>query len=148
MSTPHIVQAQTDDLSSNHLCAMADGGLPSTDQISHGTNPLEFQAKQAHLIKELRSRAQKPPLGEFCMQDLVWTDHVTNGKGKYKTSKIAVIFWDRLDDFIQGEQHHPLYPCKFTKETIRVNGPNSLAFPRANSPALVVRFVTPNIELT
>ena len=142
------IETDPDDLSSNHFCAMADVGLPAPDQNSIETDPVAFQAKQADLIKELRSRVQKPPLGEFSMQDLVWTDQVTNGKGKYKTSKVAVIFWDRLDDFIQGEQHHPLYPCKFTKETIRVNGPNTLRKPRANSPALLVRFVTPNIELT
>ena len=135
-----------DDLSINDLCAMADDdGVHSVlqpDQQSQGSDPAAFETKQANLIKELRSRVQTPPLGEFCMQHLLWTDLVTNGKGKYRTSKVAVIFWDRLPDFIQGEQHDPLYPCKFTKETLRVNGPNSLRKPRANSPALLVRFVT------
>ena len=135
-----------DDLSINDLCAVADDdGLQSVlqaDQQSQGSDPAGFEAKQANLIKELRSRVQTPPLGEFCKQDLLWTDLVTNGKGKYRTSKVAKIFWDRLADFIQGEQHDPLYPCKFTKETLRVNGPNSLRKPRANNPALLVRFVT------
>jgi hypothetical protein len=110
-----------DDLSINDLCAMADDdGLQSVlqpDQHSQGSDPAAFQAKQANLIKELRSRVQTPPLGEFCMQDLLWTDLVTNGKGKYRISKVAMILWDRLADFIQGEQH-------------------------ANNPALLVRFVT------
>ena len=66
---------------------------------------------------------------------------MTHGKGKYKTSMLAVIYWGRLHDFIQREQDHPLYPCKFIKEIIRVTLANSLRFPCANSAAMVVRFV-------
>ena len=129
---------------------MANGGLDSlldVDDDLHQTDLVADQAKQLHLIMEMRNQVQNPPLGEFCFQDLEWTKHVTNGKGKYKNSMLAVIFWDRLPDFIQGEQHHPLYPCKFTKEIIRVTAANSLRSPRANSAAMVVRFVLLNIDL-
>ena len=34
------------------------------------------------------------------------------GKRKYETSMLAIIFWDKLDDFIKGEQHHSHSPCK------------------------------------
>ena len=128
---------------------MANGGLDSlwhVDDDLHQTDLVADHAKQLDLIMEMRDQVQNPPLGEFCFQDLVWTKDVTHGKGKYRTSMLAVILWDRLPDFIQGEQHHPLYPCKFTKEIIRVTASNSLRFPRANSAAMVVRFVLSNIE--
>ena len=70
----------------------------------------------------------------------MWTNHVTIGSGLHKGSKLDVILWERLDDFIFGEQHHPLYPCRFDDEVIRQNLPNSLRSPRAQSATLVVRF--------
>jgi hypothetical protein len=87
-----------------------------------------------------RERVQKCLIGKFRMEDLVWTDHVTNGSGVHKSSKLVVILWERLDDFIFGEEHHPLYPCRFNVEVIRRNLPNSLRSPHAHSAALVVRF--------
>ena len=74
------------------------------------------------------------------MENLVWTDHVTIGNGLHKGSKLVVILWERLDDSIYGEEHHPLYPCRFNAQVIRQNLPNSLRSPRAHSAALVVRF--------
>jgi hypothetical protein len=35
-----------------------------------------------------------------------------------KSSKLVVILWEMLDDFIFGEEHHPLYPCRFNVEVI------------------------------
>ena len=129
---------------------MANGGLYSlwhVDDDLHQTNLVANQAKQFDLTMEMRDLVQNPPLGEFCFQDLEWTERVTHGKGKYKNSMLAVIFWDRLPDFIQGEQHHPLYPCRFTKDIIRVTAANSLRSLCANSAAAVVRFVLFNIDL-
>ena len=60
----------------------------------------------------LRESLQDPPPGEFRMEDLVWTDHVTNGKGRHKASRLAVILWDRLKDFISGEEHHASLPMQ------------------------------------
>jgi len=103
-------------------------------------DPTTFWAQQVKIILALRERVQKPPIGEFRMEDLVWTDHVTTGNGLHRGSKLAVILWERLDDFISGEEHHPLYPCRFNAQVIRRNLPNSLRSPRAHSAALVVRF--------
>ena len=110
--------------------------------------PPTFRATQADLIFSLRERVQNPPPGAFAMDDLVWTNHVTQGQGTHKNSKLAVILWDRLQDFIQGEQQHPQFPCNFTKEIIRVNLPHSLRTPRAHSPAIVLRFdLLPSLRL-
>ena len=129
-------------VSVNHPLAMPHGGLQSScfsdDELAQ-TDPIVFHAKQAGLMKALKERVQIPPSGSFCMEDLVWTNHVTSGQGRYKSSKLAIILWDRLDDFIKGEEHHPHAPCKYTKEIVRVNLPNSLRSPRAHSPALLLR---------
>ena len=116
-----------------------DEGLPLPEYHFQNTDHQAFRSQQVHIIMTLRESLQDHPPGEFRMEDLVWTDHMTNGKGIQKTSKLAVILWDRLKDFISGEEHHPLYPCKFRAEVIRRNLPNSLRSPRAHSPALVVR---------
>ncbi len=102
--------------------------------------PAIFRATQADRIISLRERVQNPPPGAFAMENLVWTNHVTHGKGLQKTSKLAVILWDRLEDFINGEQQHPEFPCTFNKTRVRVNLPHSLRTPRADSAAIVLRF--------
>jgi hypothetical protein len=103
-------------------------------------DPTTFRAQQVKIILALRERVHKPPIGEFRMEDLVWTNHVTTGNSLHRGSKLAVILWERLDDFISGEEHHPLYPCRFNAQVIRRNLPNSLRSPRAHSAALVERF--------
>ena len=117
-----------------------NGGLHMMVDDLKLTDSTAFRAQQVNIILALRERVQNPPIGEFRMEDLVWTDHVTTGNGLHKNSKLAVILWERLDDFISGEEHHPLYPCKFNVEVIRRNLPNSLRSPRAHSAALAVRF--------
>lgn len=114
-------------------------GAERDEDLPHSA-PGTFRAMQADLIISLRERVQNPPPGAFSMNDLVWTNHITQGQGKQKTSKLAVILWDRLEDFIKGEEEHPQFPCNFTKEIVRVNLPNSLRTPRAHSPALVIRY--------
>ena len=111
----------------------------TTQEALHHTDPPTFRVQQVDILMALRESIQTLPPGEFRMEDLVWTDHVTHGKGRHKGSRMALIIWDRLEDFISGEQNHTLYPCKFNAEVIRRNLPNSLRSPRAYSPALVVR---------
>ena len=84
--------------------------------------------------------SSKSPPGAFAMDDLVWTNHITQGQGKRKSSLLAIILWDRLNDFIKGEEQYPQFPCNFTKEIVRVNLPHSLRTPRAHSPAIILRF--------
>lgn len=102
--------------------------------------PATFRATQVDLLISLRERVQNPPPGAFAMDDLVWTNHASQGQGIQKTSMLSVILWDRLEDFIKGEQQHPQFPCNFTKEIVRLNLPNSLRTPRAHSPAIVLRY--------
>ena len=76
------------------------GGSPLPhDDLEHTNMPV-LRAQQVDTIMALRERVQNPPPGESSLEDLVWTDHVTNGKG----SRLVVILWDRLDNFISREQ--------------------------------------------
>ena len=105
-------------------------------------DPTTFRVQQVNIILALRERerVQKPPIGEFGMEDLVWTDHVTTGSGLHRGSKLVVIIYEKLDDFISREEHYFLYPWRFNAHVIRRNLLNSLRSPRAHSAALVVRF--------
>ena len=78
------------------------GGLLLPQNDLENTDPPPFQAHQTNIIMGMRERVQNPLPGEFRMEDLVWTDHVTNGKGRHKGSRLVVILWDRLEDFISG----------------------------------------------
>ena len=116
---------------------MASSSTPQ-EPLEH-TDPPAFRVQQVDILMAMRESIQNPPPGEFRMEDLTWTDHITHGKGRHKGSRMAYILWDRLEDFISGEQNHTLYPCRFNADVIRRNLPNSLRSPRANSPAIVVR---------
>jgi hypothetical protein len=116
------------------------GGLSLPQGSLEHTDPPAFRAQQVDIAMTLRETIQSPPPGDFRMEDLLWTDHVTYENGRHKPSRMALIPWDRLGDFISGEEHNPLYPCRFNHDVIRRNLPNSLRSPRAHSPAIVIRF--------
>ena len=142
-STNNVLHTANAHIVSSHLESIPE----SDDELAHFA-PATFCAKQADLIFSLREKGQNPPLGAFAMDDLVWTNHVTHGQGLHKTSMLAVILWDRLEDFIQGEQQHPHFPYKFTKGIVRVNLPHSLRTPCAHSPTFVLRFdLLPTLKL-
>ena len=116
-----------------------NGGLHVLVDELKLTDPTAFRAQQVNIILALRERKFKNVI-LVSSKDLVWTDYVTTGSSVHKSSKLVVILWERLDDFIFGEEHHPLYPCRFNVKIIRRNLPNSLRSPRAHSAALVIRF--------
>jgi hypothetical protein len=70
------------------------------DDVLPRVTPTTFRATQVDFLISLIERVQNPPPSAFAMDDLVWTNHVLQGKGKQKTSMLAVILWDRLQDFI------------------------------------------------
>ena len=68
-----------------------NGGLHEMVNDLKLTDPTTFRAQQVNIILALRERVQTPPIGEFRMEDLVWTDHVTTCNGLHRGSKLAVI---------------------------------------------------------
>ena len=95
-----------------------------------------FQVVHADLIMRLQELIQYPLTCPFAFEDLQWTQQVLSGNGRYNTINYVVIPWERLHDFIVGEQNNDLFPCKFTKKIIKKNLPNSLSNPRANTPSI------------
>ena len=53
------------------------------------------------LVQRLRARTQYSVDGPFRKEDLQWTPLITSGGGRYKNNIIAVIPWNRLEDFIR-----------------------------------------------
>ena len=86
----------------------------SQEALQH-TDPPAFWIQQVDTLMGLRESIQTPPPGEFRMEDLVWTNHVTTGKGRHKGSKMTFILWDRLEDFISGEQNNTLYSMQIQR---------------------------------
>ena len=68
-----------------------NGGLHEMVDDLKLHDPTTFRAEQVNIILALRVRVQKPPIGEFIMEALVWTDHVTTESGLHKGSKLVVI---------------------------------------------------------
>lgn len=110
-----------------------------TEYLVEEDPPYQGQEKEATLIAALRQVVQNPPPGPFRRQDLTWDQYVTCGRGRYHANEVVVIPWCRLQDFIDGEESDPDYPCKFNKKIKKKNLPGTVAVPRANTPSLLIR---------
>jgi len=88
-------------------------------------------SRERDLLQALKAIVQEPPLGPFQKSNILWLPHVTSGHGLYNNAEIAVIPWDRLKDFIEGDQNNFDFQCKFvkTKDHIRSSTPNTLTHP-------------------
>jgi hypothetical protein len=71
----------------------------------------------------------------------MWLPHFTSGHGLYKEVKIAMMPWNQLEVFVEGDKNNPNFPCKFTKtkDHIRLSALGMLTHPRVNSTTLVYR---------
>ncbi len=89
----------------------------------------------------MKSIVQDHVFRPFLKNDFMWLPHLTNGHGLYKEVKIGVVPWNRLKDFVEGEQNNPNFPCKFTriKDHIRSSTPSMLTHPKANYATLVYK---------
>jgi hypothetical protein len=59
---------------------------------------------------------QSPPPEPFQKDHITWLLHVTSRHNFYKQIEIAVIPWDRLEDFVQGEQNNPEFFLQIYKD--------------------------------
>lgn len=101
--------------------------------------PYEGPERERELLKKLRDMKQTPPPGPFCKEDVAWIPIRTQSAGQYFLHEVAVIPWSRLDDFRNGEGMDKMFPCRFTKETLKKRPPGSLKTPRANSASKVIK---------
>ncbi len=100
-----------------------DGGIPEVFEDT----PL-LRSKEANLLQALKAIMQETPPRPFQRFDIMGLPHITSGHGLYTNAEIAVIPWDCLEDFVEGEQNNPNFPCKFTrtKDHFRSSAPNTL----------------------
>ncbi len=97
-------------------------------------NPRDFWGYTFHSLQRSKFAASiegnyaRTSPTPFQRYDIMWLPHITSGHGLYTNAKIAVIPWDCLKDFIEGEQNNPNFPCKFirTKDHVRSSAPNTL----------------------
>jgi hypothetical protein len=103
-----------------------DGGVP---EIIEDT-PL-IPSRKRDLLQALKATMQEPRLGPFQKSNILWLPHVTREHGLYNNVEIAIIPWDRHNDFIGGEQNNFDFLCKFTrtKDHIKSSAPNTLKHP-------------------
>jgi hypothetical protein len=55
-------------------------------------------------LENLRARLQIPPSGPFDRTDISWEEKINQGRGRSRNTCTAIIPWDRLEDFVVGEQ--------------------------------------------
>lgn len=101
--------------------------------------PYQGLQREQELLKDLRDLKQTPKPGPFSKDDIGWLPIQTQSAGQYFHHEIAVIPWSRLEDFRTGEGMDKMFPCRFTKETLKKRLPGSLSTPRANSASKVIR---------
>jgi hypothetical protein len=66
-------------------------------------------------LEKLRARLQAPPEGPFDRTDITWERRTNQGRGRCRDTSKAIIPWDRLGDFVAGEQSMKDFPCTFNE---------------------------------
>ena len=66
-------------------------------------------------LEKLRARLQVPPEGPFDRTDITWEGRTNQGRGRCRDTLRAIIPWDRLGDFVAGEQSMRDFPCTFNE---------------------------------
>jgi hypothetical protein len=66
-------------------------------------------------LKNLWARLQIPSPGPFDMTNISWEDKINQGQGRSMNTCTAIFLWDRLEDFVIGEQSMRDFPCSFNE---------------------------------
>ena len=104
-----------------------------------------YRQKHNEDLDRLRSLVQRPHAGTFMHTDLMWASHirVKGGRSDPRTPasvSVAYIPWERVLDFVKGEEARFDGPCKFVCQGITSNKQGELMFPRWNSYSAVIRW--------
>jgi hypothetical protein len=107
-----------------------DAGLRSSSPLSEGGEPLlndvdddggvgpaieELKGSRGNVLQHVCGRLQNPAPGPFDRDNLTWTKQVHSGGGM-KPVHTAVIPWDRLEDFVEGEESMRDFPCTLNRK--------------------------------
>jgi hypothetical protein len=76
----------------------------------------EATASQSTILECVRARLQNPPAGPFDREDVTWRKELHSGRGEHvKEVHTAIILWDRLEEFVEGEKTMCDFPCTLNK---------------------------------
>ena len=94
----------------------------------------------------LRRELQIPKAGTFIHSDLTWRRDIRLkriGPGSRTEAPVSVAYipWERVQDFVKGEEARIDGPCKFVCQGIASNKEGKLVFPRWNNYSAIIRFV-------
>ena len=93
------------------------------------------------LLEEMRGMLQNPPPGAF-KRDILWRPILSHGCGYRRVNDVAVIPWERLHDFVDGENNNPEFPCRFTKEMLKINPLGSVKLVRPNTCSVQIKYLS------
>lgn len=110
---------------------------PFQDNKPNHNRPYNSQ-REVKLLQIVKDTLQNPEPSFVRYGNLYWLPHRTIGKESYIDSQIVAIPWNRLEDFVQGEQQNPEFPCKFNRQVQWRNDPRMLAFSQACSPNQII----------
>ena len=109
-------------------CSPCLDGFASSDTQVSGGQDTEKDTKSTSIamagetarvrnvtIEKLRAKLQIPPEGHFDRTDIVWEERTNQGRGRSRDTHSAIIPWDRLGDFVAGEQSMRDFPCTFNE---------------------------------
>ena len=94
------------------------------------------------LLEEMRGVLQNPPPGPFKKEDILWRPILSQGCGHRRLNDVAVIPWERLQDFVDGENNNPEFPCRFTKEMLKKNPLGSVKLVRPNTCSVQIKYLS------
>jgi hypothetical protein len=108
------------------------------DHKPEPTGPYNLE-RETELVRDLKDMVQYPHAGLIRYSDLVWLPHTTSGNQTQVESEIAAISWDKLQDFVEGQEQNADYPTTFNRHVKKRNPAGSLARPQAYSCAQLIR---------
>ena len=104
-------------------------------------DPLYDHDRERVFLEEMRGMLQNPPPGPFRKEDILWRPLLTHGGGQRRLNDLAIISWERLQDFVDGENNNPEFPCRFTKETMERNPQGSVKLVRPNTFSVQIKYL-------
>jgi hypothetical protein len=100
---------------------------PSDAEEGVGLGGEQRRSRRGPLLERVRARLQNPGPGPFDREDLKWTKYVHSGRGGVSklvhsgrggVSKLVhttIIRWNRLEDFVEGEETMRDFPCTLNR---------------------------------
>lgn len=97
-------------------------------------------------LDRVRSCVQIPEPGTFMHTDLLWESHIRmkgTGSDPRTPSSVSVAYipWERVQDFVKGEEARTDGPCKFICQGKTSNKQGDLMRPRWNSYSATIRCI-------